>query len=220
MITMIQCWLAEDHPYCSRVCCTEALKNALEIKRLVPDARIVILYRDLRSYGFREALYRQARQAGVIFLEYDAENKPQVASAGDDRLRLTVAIQPENEVIELNPDWLVLSAGIEPEPGNSALAQLLKVPVNESGFFLEAHVKLRPVDFAAEGIFLAGLAHSPRSLQETIARDRPSVGRLPCCPNPPPPLHRCQSTHACAACGLCRICPRRPSSNQLWPMLG
>ncbi len=99
-------------------------KNALEIKRLAPDARVCGLYRDLRSYGFREALYRQARQAGVIFLEYDADNKPKVASTGSEQLKLSVAIQPENEVIELNPDWLVLSAGIEPEPDNSRLAQI------------------------------------------------------------------------------------------------
>ncbi len=128
-ITMIQCVGSRDesHPYCSRICCTEALKNALEIKRLAPDARVVVLYRDLRSYGFREALYRQARQAGVIFLEYDTDNKPNVASTGSEKLKLTVAIQPENEVIELNPDWLVLSAGIEPEPDNSTMARLLKV---------------------------------------------------------------------------------------------
>jgi heterodisulfide reductase subunit A-like polyferredoxin len=213
-ITMIQCVGSreEDHPYCSRVCCTEALKNALEIKRLAPDVRVVILYRDLRSYGFREALYRQARQAGVIFLEYDAENKPQVDSAGVDRLHLKVAVQPENEVIELNPDWLVLSAGIESEPGNSTLAQLLKVPLNESGFFLEAHVKLRPVDFAAEGIFLAGLAHSPRSLQETIAQAQAAAIRTVALLSKPqlaaPPIVASVNPRLCAACGLCvEICP-------------
>jgi heterodisulfide reductase subunit A-like polyferredoxin len=146
----------------------------------------------------------------VIFLEYDAEKKPQVSSMGDDRLVLTVAIQPENDVIKINPDWLVLSAGIEPEPGNSALAQLLKVPVNESGFFLEAHVKLRPVDFAAEGIYLAGLAHSPRSLQETIAQAQAAAIRsvvLLSKPQLAAPLSL-QRVRLCAACRLCvEICP-------------
>ena len=213
-ITMIQCVGSRDerHPYCSRICCTEALKNALEIKRLAPEARVVVLYRDLRSYGFREALYHQARQAGVIFLEYDADNKPKVASTGSEKLNLSVAIQPENEVIELNPDWLVLSAGIEPEPDNSTMARLLKVPLNESGFFLEAHVKLRPVDFAAEGIYLAGLAHSPRNLQETIAQGQAAAIRAVSLLSKPqlsaPAIVASVNPRLCAACGLCvEICP-------------
>jgi len=211
---MVQCVGSRDeaHPYCSRVCCTEALKNALAIKRQSPDTRIIVLYRDLRSYGFREYLYRQARQAGVIFLEYSELKKPVVERGENEGLRLTVAVQPEDELVTLAVDWLVLSAGIEPEPGNSTLAQLLKVPLNDTGFFLEAHVKLRPVDFAAEGIYLAGLAHSPRGIEETMAQAQAAAVRAVTLLSKP----QLQATSIiasvnpklCAACGLCvEICP-------------
>jgi heterodisulfide reductase subunit A-like polyferredoxin len=212
-LVMIQCVGSRDdeHPYCSRICCTQALKNALAIKRRAPDARLVILYRDLRSYGLREQLYRQARQMGVIFLEYDRAMKPEVAEQ-DGRLNVRVAVQPEGEWVSLPADWLVLSAGIEPEPGNAALAQLLKVPLNEDGFFLEAHVKLRPVDFAADGIFLAGLAHSPRAIEETIAQARAAAVRTVALLSKPhleaTPIIASVNPKLCAACGLCvEICP-------------
>jgi heterodisulfide reductase subunit A len=212
-VVMIQCVGSrnESHPYCSRVCCTQALKNALEIKAKAPGARVVVLYRDIRAYGFREKLYRQARQAGVIFLEYSDDEQPAVTPEGDG-LRVTVSVQPENEAVSLAADWLVLSAGIEPEPDNAALAQLLKVPLNETGFFLEAHVKLRPVDFAAEGIFLAGLAHSPRQIDETIAQAQAAAVRAVGLLSRP----RLEATaiiasvnpKLCAACGLCvEVCP-------------
>ena len=213
-ITMIQCVGSRqpDHPYCSRICCTQALKNSLAIKRLVPDTRILVLYRDLRSYGFREALYRQARQAGAVFLEYDEANKPQVIPVADGSLQLQVTVQPEEETITLKPDWLVLSTGIEPSPDNAALAQLLKVPLNESGFFLEAHVKLRPVDFAAEGVFLAGLAHSPRSIDETMAQAQAAAIRTVALLSKPelaaPPIVATVNPRLCAACGICvEVCP-------------
>jgi heterodisulfide reductase subunit A-like polyferredoxin len=213
-IAMIQCVGSRDeaHPYCSRVCCTEALKNALAIKRQAPEARVVILYRDLRSYGFREHLYRQARQAGVIFLEYSELHKPTVAPIRDGRLMLTVSVQPEGDLVMLNVDWLALSAGIEPEKDNSTLAQLLKVPLNDTGFFLEAHVKLRPVDFAAEGIYLAGLAHSPRSIEETMAQAQAAAVRAVTLLSKPQlqatPIVASVNPKLCAACGLCvEICP-------------
>jgi len=213
-LVMIQCVGSrdDDHPYCSRICCTQALKNALEIKRRSPDTQVVVLYRDLRSYGFREGLYRQARQAGVIFLEYSQEFKPEVAPAGDGGLQVKVSVQPEGEMVVLPADWVVLSAGIEAEPGNSDLAQLLKVPLNETGFFLEAHVKLRPVDFAAEGIYLAGLAHSPRSIEETIAQAQAAAVRAVALLAKPQleatPIIASVNPRLCAACGLCvEICP-------------
>ena len=213
-VVMIQCVGSRDeaHPYCSRICCTQALKNALAIKRPSPDTQVVVLYRDLRSYGFREQLYREAREAGVIFLEYDATMKPEVSADGGGRLQVRVAVQPENDVIALSPDWLVLSTGIEPEPGNAALAQLLKVPLNEDGFFLEAHVKLRPVDFAAEGIFLAGLAHSPRFIEETIAQAQAAAVRAVSLLAKPQleatPIVASVNPRLCAACGVCvDVCP-------------
>ncbi len=213
-LVMIQCVGSRDegHPYCSRICCTQALKNALAIKRRAPGARLVVLYRDLRSYGLREQLYRQARQLGVIFLEYDRAMKPAVAEDEDGHLNVQVIVQPEGEPISLAADWLVLSAGIEPEPGNAAIAQLLKVPLNEVGFFLEAHVKLRPVDFAADGIFLAGLAHSPRAIEETIAQANAAAVRAVALLSKPhleaTPIIASVNPKLCAACGLCvEICP-------------
>ena len=211
---MVQCVGSreESHPYCSRICCTQALKNALAIKQLNPEARLFILYRDLRSYGFRELLYRQARQAGVIFLEYHPDKKPRVDPVGDYRLEVQLAVQPEDDEISLAADWLVLSAGIEAERGNVQLAQMLKVPLDEAGFFLEAHVKLRPVDFAAEGIYLAGLAHSPRSLQETITQAHAAAIRAVRLLSKPqleaPPIVASVNPKLCAACGLCvQACP-------------
>jgi heterodisulfide reductase subunit A-like polyferredoxin len=213
-LVMIQCVGSRDdtHPYCSRVCCTQALKNALAIKQQVHDVRLVVLYRDLRSYGFRELLYRQARLAGVTFLEYDESQKPQVNSRNDGQLQVAVAVQPENKIVMLNPEWLVLSAGIEPEPGNISLAQQLKVPLNSDGFFLEAHLKLRPVDFAAEGIFLAGLAHSPRGIEETIAMAQAAAVRAAALLAKPQleatPIVASVNPRLCAACGLCvEVCP-------------
>jgi heterodisulfide reductase subunit A-like polyferredoxin len=213
-LTMIQCVGSreEGRPYCSRVCCTEAIKNALTIKRLTPDAKVTILYRDIRSYGFREDLYRQARSQGVVFLEYDEDRKPEVAPLGDGRLQVKVAVQPEDEVVALPSDWIVLSAGIEPEPGNAALAQLLKVSLNETGFFLEAHVKLRPVDFAAEGVFLAGLAHSPRAIDETIAQAQAAAVRAAALLSKPrleaTPIVASVNPRLCSACGICvEVCP-------------
>jgi heterodisulfide reductase subunit A-like polyferredoxin len=211
---MIQCVGSrdEEHPYCSRVCCTQALKNALALKRELPEARVIVLYRDLRSYGFREILYRQARQAGVIFLEYSEDQKPQVSSPEDSHLEVLVKIQPEGETVKLRADWVILSTGIEPEPENAELARLLKVPLNETGFFLEAHVKLRPVDFAAEGIFLAGLAHSPRTIEETIAQAQAASVRAVALLSRPQleatPIVASVNPKLCAACGLCvQVCP-------------
>jgi heterodisulfide reductase subunit A2 len=213
-LVMVQCVGSRDgtHPYCSRICCTQALKNALAIKQQVPSAKVAVLYRDLRSYGFREEIYRQARRAGILFLEYDPEAKPEVTETGNCRLNVKVIVQPEGETVQLKADWVVLSAGIEPEPGNAALAQLLKVPLNEDGFFLEAHVKLRPVDFAAEGIFLAGLAHSPRAIEETIAQAQAAairaVALLSKSELSAPPIVAQVNPRLCAACGICvEVCP-------------
>jgi heterodisulfide reductase subunit A-like polyferredoxin len=212
-VLMIQCVGSreEGHPYCSRICCTQALKNSLVIKRQLPDTQVIVLYRDLRSYGFREHLYRDARKAGVVFLEYSEANKPKVLNENG-QLKVSVAIQPANTPITLTPEWLVLSAGIEPEPGNTALAQILKVPLNADGFFLEAHVKLRPVDFAAEGIFLAGLAHSPRAIEETIAQANAAAVRAVALlareQLESTPIVASVNPKLCAACGVCvEICP-------------
>jgi heterodisulfide reductase subunit A-like polyferredoxin len=212
-VVMVQCVGSRDeqHPYCSRICCTQAIKNALQIKQLNPSSSVTILYRDLRSYGFRERLYRQARQAGVLFLQYDAENKP-VVSQGAHGLEVKVTVQPENETLSLPAERVVLSAGIEAEPGNAALSQQLKLPLTAEGFFLEAHVKLRPVDFAADGVFLCGLAHSPRSMDETIAQAQAAAvraaGLLAKKELTATPIIASVNPRLCAACGICvEVCP-------------
>jgi len=171
-VVMIQCVGSRDeaHPYCSRICCQQALKNSLKLKELNPHAQVVVLYRDIRAYGFKEDDYRAARERGVLFLHYEPDDKPNVAIVNG-KLRVTAraAFAPGGK-IAFEPDLVVLSAGIEPSRDNTALAQLFKVPLTQDGFFLEAHAKLRPLDFAADGIFLAGLAHSPRTLEESIAQ--------------------------------------------------
>jgi len=213
-IAMIQCVGSreEAHPYCSRICCTQALKNALALKQAAPGCQVVVLYRDLRSYGFREEYYRLARRAGVIFLEYGELQKPVVSRGAEGNLSVRVTIQPEGREVALEPDWLVLSAGIEPDPSNTDLARLLKVSRNEVGFFLEAHVKLRPVDFAAEGIFLAGLAHSPRDVGETIAQAQAAAVRAVALLSKDrleaTPIVASVNPRLCAACGICvEVCP-------------
>jgi len=176
-IVMIQCVGSRngERPYCSRVCCSEAIKNALRLKEINPKIRIYILYRDIRTYGFMEDYYRKAREEGVIFIRYDPENKPDV-NRENGNLRVSIVDPMIREKVTLNPDLLVLSSATIPHP-NKELATMLKIPINEDGFFLEAHMKLRPVDFATEGIYLCGLAHSPKLIDESIAQALATVSR-------------------------------------------
>ncbi len=177
-VVMIQCVGSRDseRPYCSRVCCTEAMKNALRIKAIAPETNVYVLYRDLRTYGFRESSYTEARRQGVAFVRYDSSCKP-VVEAHATGLRVSVLDQTLSLPLAIAADAVVLSVGIEPHEENRRLAQLLKVPVNSEGFFLEAHMKLRPVDFATDGIFLCGLAHSPKDLEETILQSQATAAR-------------------------------------------
>jgi heterodisulfide reductase subunit A-like polyferredoxin len=212
-VVMIQCVGSrnEEHPYCSRICCSQALKNALEIKQRSPATEVAILYRDIRSYGFRERLYREARRASVLFLEFDADTPPYVTRPGQ-RLKVEVVSQPEGELLTLRADRVILSTGIEAEPGNEAVSQLLKLPLTEEGFFLEAHVKLRPVDFAADGVYLCGLAHSPRAIDETIAQAQAAAVRavalLAKKELTATPIIATVNPRLCSACGVCvEVCP-------------
>jgi heterodisulfide reductase subunit A len=177
-IVMIQCVGSrdEDRPYCSRVCCSNAIKNAIALKDRNPRANVYILYRDIRTYGLRERYYSLARQKHIVFARFDESEKPAVTNV-DDVLAVTFKDALSNSTIQLSPDLLVLSAGIVADPGNKALSQWLKVPLNEDGFFLEAHVKLRPVDFATDGVFVCGIAHNPKDISETIAQARAAAGR-------------------------------------------
>ncbi|WP_031515011.1 CoB--CoM heterodisulfide reductase iron-sulfur subunit A family protein [Desulfofalx alkaliphila] len=170
-VVMIQCVGSrqEGRPYCSRICCTHAIKNALKIKKDNPDTNVVILYRDIRTYGLKERYYRQAREQGVVFVRYELEEKPQVSAVGD-KITVSVTDPVLKQRLELNADLLVLSTGIVPESGSEELSQIFKVPLNADGFYSEAHMKLRPVDFAADGLYLCGLAHSPKLIGESLAQ--------------------------------------------------
>ncbi len=170
-VVMIQCVGSRDdeRPYCSRVCCTEAVKNALKIKELSPETHVYILYRDIRTYGFYESFYTEARRQNVVFIRYDEDRKPEVSKNGNGLL-VEVFDQTLKMPIEISADLVVLSAGIVPNDDSEKISQFLKVPLNTDGFFLEAHMKLRPVDFSTDGVFLAGLAHSPKMISESIAQ--------------------------------------------------
>jgi heterodisulfide reductase subunit A-like polyferredoxin len=177
-VVMIQCVESRNdtHVYCSRVCCSEAVKNALEIKKRLPDANVAILGRDIRTYGFRELYFQKAREEGVIFIRHP-ENADPVVAEHDGRLEVTVHDTAGNRDVLVRPDLLVLSTGIAPAATNPVLSGLLRSALTSDGFFLEAHPKLRPVDLANEGEFICGLSHSPRFMDETIAHAMATVGR-------------------------------------------
>jgi heterodisulfide reductase subunit A len=174
---MIQCVDSRNdaHPYCSRVCCSAAIKNALELKKQKPNAKVVVLYKDIRTYGFRELAYQQAREAGVLFIRYNDKQDPVVSD--NNGLHVSVVDASNGRDITLRPDLVVLSTGIAPATDNPVISGLLRSALTADGFFLEAHPKLRPVDLANEGEFLAGLAHSPRFIDETIAQAKAVAGR-------------------------------------------
>jgi heterodisulfide reductase subunit A-like polyferredoxin len=181
-VVMLQCagpWEeagSETDFYCSRVCCSVATKNALRLKEQHPEIQVYILYnRDIRTYGFLEALYTKAREAGVVYLRYTEGSKPEINTNG--RLRITVHDEVLGEAVSLSPGLLVLSEAIVPAEGSKELAELLKFSCTLEGFFLEAHVKLQPVEFPAEGIFLAGTAHYPKLIDETIAQAGAAAAR-------------------------------------------
>ena len=165
-----------DRPYCSKICCTHSLKGALALKELNPKMKVYIIYRDIRSYGFREELYREAREKGVIFIRYDLESPPEVTQDDEGKLSVMLTDHVLRMPVRVRPDLLVLASGIVPNE-NKELFELFKVPVNNEGFLVEAHAKLRPVDFASEGIFLAGLAHYPKPLEESIAQAKAAASR-------------------------------------------
>lgn len=177
-IVMIQCVGSreKDRSYCSRICCNDAIKNALNIKKNYPDSEIFVLYRDIRTYGLKETYYESARENGVIFIRYEPDEKP-IVKKGEKDLEVLVRDRILNEKLRIHADVVTLSAAILPNKDNTDIAKLLKVPLNEDGFFLEAHVKLRPVDFATEGVFLAGMAHSPKSISESISQAYAAASR-------------------------------------------
>jgi heterodisulfide reductase subunit A-like polyferredoxin len=165
-----------ERPYCSKICCTHSLESALKLKDLNPDMNVFVLYRDVRSYGFREDLYREARKKGVLFVRYELDRLPELTSNGEGTLSLKVVDHVLGRPIRIAPDLVILATAILPA-GNKKLFELFKVPVNKEGFLIEAHAKLRPVDFASEGIFMAGLAHYPKPIDESITQAKAAVAR-------------------------------------------
>ncbi|MBW1784584.1 MAG: CoB--CoM heterodisulfide reductase iron-sulfur subunit A family protein, partial [Deltaproteobacteria bacterium] len=157
-----------DRPYCSRVCCTHSMESALHLKEMNPEMDVVILYRDIRTYGEREYLYRKARMAGVKFIRFSIDQKPEV-SAGEDRLHIRVTDTILERPIVLKADVLCLATAIVPYR-DEKLAQFFKIPMNEDGFFVEAHAKLGPSEFATDGVFLCGMAHYPKPIDESVAQ--------------------------------------------------
>jgi heterodisulfide reductase subunit A len=165
-----------ERPYCSKVCCSHSVENALKLKELNPDMDVYVIYRDMRTYGEREILYTMAREQGVIFIRYQAAEPPQVEESADGRLKVTVKDLILQKPVDLEVDFLTLASAIVPHH-NAPLAELYKVPLNAEGFFTEAHAKIRPVDAPTEGIYLAGLCHYPKPLQESVAEAMATAAR-------------------------------------------
>ncbi len=182
-LVMIQCVGSrnEERNYCSRVCCSHAVKNALKLKKINPEMRIYILFRDMRTYGLKEDFYREASERGVQFIRYEPEDPPQVEVAkegGKDVIRVTVPDDILGQRLELDADILSLAAAVIPSASTKEIAAQFRVTLSPDEFFKEAHVKLRPVEFASDGVFLCGTAHYPKHIQETINQAYGAAGRV------------------------------------------
>jgi heterodisulfide reductase subunit A len=164
-----------ERPYCSRVCCTHSIDNALQLKKLNPEMDVFVLYRDIRTYGEREYIYKEAREAGVIFIRFSLDDKPAVAIE-DGQLLVRATDHIIGRPVEIATDLLTLASAVIPN-ADEQLAQYFKVSLNEDGFFVERHAKLGPVEFATDGVFLCGLAHYPKPLDESIAQGRAAASR-------------------------------------------
>ncbi|OAT80287.1 CoB--CoM heterodisulfide reductase iron-sulfur subunit A family protein [Desulfotomaculum copahuensis] len=214
----IQCVGSRDdeRPYCSRICCTKSVKLALKIKEANPKAQVYVLYRDIRTYGFFEEMYREARRKGVIFIRYAVDNKPVVEADGE-KVKVTVTDHVLGVPVIIKADVVGLAAAIVPPAGNAKLSKFFKVPLNQEGFFLEAHMKLRPVDFGTDGVFMCGLAHGPKNLEENISQAKAAVARA-CTVLAKESIAvegKCAfvDKRKCVACGVCEsVCPSKAVS--------
>jgi len=202
--------LDENKPYCSRTCCQQSIKNAIALKEQDPSRAVYVWFKEIRTFGFLEEYYTKARELGVIFTRYDNDSKPEVSANGSVRVKARDPYLRRD--VDMPLDLLVLATPTVPSTGGSELSKLLKVPLTADGFYLEAHVKLRPVDFGSEGIFLCGAAHYPKSIEETISQAYAAAGRAASI------LAKSVlkaggvvaevDTEKCAACLTCvRICP-------------
>jgi heterodisulfide reductase subunit A len=182
-LVMIQCvgCRNEDRNYCSRICCSNSIKNTLKLKELNPKMDIYILFRDMRTYGFSEDYYREAADRDVKFIRYEPDDKPQVEAVNEDGksiLRVTVTDPILGARLEIDADIIALAAAVIPPAGSKEVSQLFKVPLGPDGFFQEAHVKLRPVEFGTEGVYLCGMAHYPKHISEAINQAYGAAGRV------------------------------------------
>ncbi len=211
-VVMIQCVGSREpeRPYCSRVCCSRAVANALKIKEQSPETNVFVLYREMRTYGFREDYYREARSQGVTFLRYELPDKPEVSANGGG---LTIQLKEliTGEEVTIHADLLALSVGIEPND-NQSLADMLDLPLDKNGFFKEEYPKMRPLDFAKRGVFMCGLAHSPSFADESITQAQGAAMRaatLMAQQKLEAPATVAQvNTRLCSACGQCvEVCP-------------
>jgi heterodisulfide reductase subunit A len=211
-IIMVQCAgsRGDDLKYCSKVCCNHAVKNALTIKELNPASQVIVLYRDMRTYGYAEDAYREARLKGVIFIPYELERKPKISAKGK---KLTVSFFDAllQEEVEMTPEMVALSVGIVPD-GTEELSKLLKAPLTDDRFFLEAHVKLRPVELPVSGVYVCGLAHGPKPVDETIAQAQAAAAKaaIPLVKGAVSidPIVSVVEQEKCIGCGICAsLCP-------------
>jgi heterodisulfide reductase subunit A2 len=222
----IQCVGSREpgRPYCSRVCCTHSVESAIHLKEMNPDMEVFILYRDIRTYGERELLYRKARQADVVFLRFALDGKPEV-SAGKDALEIGVQDHVLQRPITLQADLLTLATAIVPYR-DEKIAQFFKVPMNEDGFFVEAHAKLGPSQFATDGVFLCGTAHYPKPIDESVAQAQAAASRAVTLLARKNISMSGQVAYAnplvCSSCGVCvKVCPySAPSFIQKGPFTG
>jgi len=211
-VVMIQCVGSrnDENPNCSRICCQSAIKNALHIKKLQPEAQIFILYRDIRTYGFLEDYYTEARKQGILFSRYDSENPPTVESS-ESGVVVTFKDHVLGRSLQVSADLLALSAGMVAED-TEELASIVKLARTAEGHFMEAHVKLRPVDMATEGIFVCGTAHSPKLLPESISQAFAAASRATTFLSQPQLTLSAVTAQVeedlCASCLICvRSCP-------------
>ena len=212
-VIIIQCVGARDenHPNCSRICCTTSMKNAIALKRANPNTNVYIIYKDIRTYGFNEDAYLEAARLGVVFARYSDESKPKL-SYTKKGLVFRVLDRFTNTEITIAPDLVVLNAATHPDPKNKVLAGLLKVPLTHEGYFLEAHMKLRPVEFATDGIFVCGLALGPKFISESINQATAAAGKTAAVLSKEFAEADANTaevdTEICTGCGTCiQVCP-------------
>lgn len=213
-VVMIQCVgsRSAEFPFCSRVCCSAAVKNSLSLKEVHPGIQVLVLYRDMRTFGFKELYYMEARKKNVLFFRYSPDEPPSLRQGDQGDLTLDFTDRSSGQKFMVHPDLLVLSAGIRPHASTEELGRLLKLPATPEGFFMEAHVKLRPLEFTTPGIFLAGLAHSPKFIPESLAMAKgaaqQAVKILRRAEMSTPATVAKVNTEVCTACLACvRSCP-------------